>query len=70
MLLMKQRLINAIKYFGFMFSIAGVIIGISVYYYWKIFGWDELLKNMLGSIIGAGLIVPLVTLFMQWKINK
>ncbi len=67
---MKQKLLNAIKYFGFMFSIAGIIIAVSIYYYWKTFGWNELLKNVLGWIIGAGLIVPLVTLFMQWKIRN
>ena len=67
---MKQKVLNAIKYFGFMFSIAGVIIIVSIYYFWKMFGEQELIKNILGWIIGAGLIVPLVTLFMQHRIVK
>ncbi|HIJ98813.1 TPA: hypothetical protein H1005_02625 [archaeon] len=41
---MREKIKNTIRYFEYMFSIAGVIVAVSIYYYWKIFGQQELIK--------------------------
>jgi len=50
-------------------SVSIVLILIAVYFYWKLFGRTEFIKIALGSIIGAGLIIPILTIFHRWKIK-
>lgn len=65
--MVKQKIIGAIRYFEYLFSITGIIVAVAIYYYWKIYGPEELLKAMLGYIIYAALIIPFVTLLVKWK---